>query len=199
MKPAAAARPDGSAAPDAADFAAWIEALARDGDRAAFAALFQHFAPRVKSFLVRGGASPALAEELAQETFVNIWRKASQFDRERAAASTWIFTIARNLRISQLRQSGPPATDDGYESVYEAIDEAPLPPEGLDGARNARAVREALAALPAEQARVLQLFYFEEQAHAAIADTLDLPLGTVKSRIRLAVAHLRRQLAHLAP
>jgi len=201
-----------AATPD--DLAELLRAVAQQQDRVAFAGLFRHFAPRIKAYLLRGGVAPGLAEELAQEAMVQVWRKAASFDPAKARASTWIFTIARNLRIDQLRRGGEAlpgiegyggfAADEegagsGAPAVPELADDAPAPDEQIQRHRAERDVQAALAELPAEQREILRLSFFEEQPHAVIAQTLAIPLGTVKSRIRLAVGHLRRQLGHLMP
>jgi RNA polymerase sigma-70 factor (ECF subfamily) len=164
-----------------------IQAIAARGDRAAFAALFSHFAPRVKGYLLRLGASAASAEELAQETMLAVWRKAALFDPSRAGASTWIFTIARNLRIDALRRDRPaPAEGDPSDERPEPQADAVM----LAAEREAR-VRAALKALPPEQVEIVELSFFSEEPHSAIAERLGLPLGTVKSRLRLAMGRLR--------
>ena len=182
-------------------------AVAATGDRSAFAALFKHFAPRVKAYLMRSGLVAEQAEELAQETLVNVWRKAASFDPARAQLSTWIFTIARNLRVDHLRRprevsaadAGDADSDDDFDLLARLVDEAPAPDERLDAARRDDAVRQALRRLAPEQLRILQLSFYDEQPHARIADELNVPLGTVKSRIRLAVTHLRRLLQGIEP
>ena len=173
--------------------AALIAAIAASADRAAFAELFRQFAPRVKSYLLRLGASPAAADELAQETLLTVWRKAAQFDPARAGASTWIFTIARNLRIDSLRRERlAPRDEDPADAVDQLSAEA-----GLMSAEREARVKAALQTLPDEQLRILRLSFFSETPHAAIAKELDLPLGTVKSRIRLALGRLRALLEDL--
>lgn len=177
----------------------WMHAVAARADRQAFAALFKHLAPRVKGYLVRSGCDGDLAEELAQEAMVLLWRRASTFDPARAALSTWLFTIARNVRIDQHRRrqlsadSHADATDP-WEADLQPADTA-LPPDELAiAAQRERRVHRALSELPPEQALVVKLSFFEEHPHARIAEQLGIPLGTVKSRIRLAVAQLRRRL-----
>jgi len=173
------------------DFGALIGRIAAGADRAAFAELFRHFAPRVKSYGLKLGATAAAAEELAQDTLLAVWRKAGQFDPARASASTWIFTIARNLRIDALRRERPaPAPEDG-------ADPSPLADALLAGAEADVRVRRALGALPPEQLQVIQLSFFSDAPHAAIAESLGLPLGTVKSRLRLAMTRLRALLEDL--
>lgn len=174
----------------------WMRAVATSGDRPAFAALFRHFAPRLKGFLLRAGTDESLAEELAQEAMVALWRRAASFDPQRAQLSTWVYTIARNLRIDHhRRQSGMGVAEaDDWDAEQQPAD-AHLTPEALLlAAQRERGVHQALAELPPEQAQVLRLSFFDEQPHSRIAQDLGIPLGTVKSRIRLAVTQLRRLL-----
>jgi len=173
---------------------ALARAVALAGDREAFAALFKHFAPRVKAYLMRSGTAEGLAEELTQEAMVSVWRKATMFDADRASVSTWIFTIARNLRVDHLRHQGRAPV--GVEDLdCDAVaSEAPSPDEQMNTRQREVGVREALRQLPGEQAEVLRLSFFEDRPHAQIARELGIPLGTVKSRVRLAVNHLRRLL-----
>jgi len=165
-----------------------IHAIAMRGDRSAFTALFVRFAPRVKAYLMQRGLDGARAEELAQEVLLIVWRKAAQFDPSRASAAAWMFTIARNLRIDAARRT---------QVVVRAPDPADEPPEvpAADAilAAEDRAVRvsAAVAALPAEQAEVVRLAFFDDRPHADIERMLGIPLGTVKSRLRLAVSRLR--------
>ena len=171
-----------------------VGAVATNGDRQAFAVLFKHFAPRVVTYLVRGGTPAARAEELAQEAMAAVWRKAASFDPARAGVSTWVFTIARNLRIDRHRRGGDGAdAGDHAEVDLDAQPDPAAPPdEVLDARQQERRIHAALRRLSPEQARVLHLSYFAEAPHAEIARELDLPLGTVKSRIRLAMINLRR-------
>ena len=175
-----------------------VRAVATTGDRQAFAVLFKHFAPRVATYLMRGGTPGASAEELAQEAMVVLWRRAASFDPARAGVSTWIFTIARNLRIDRHRRAGGAGldsfdgSDDDATDPDRHADPAASPDERLDALQRERRVRAALRRLSPEQARVLQLSYFAEAPHAEIARDLRIPLGTVKSRIRLAMINLRR-------
>lgn len=170
-----------------------ILAIAREQDREAFKALFGHFAPRVKSYMLRLGAGPEAAEELAQECLLTVWRKAALFDPAKAGASTWIFAIARNLRIDAVRKERRPVIQD---------DPADTPPEPTPDAlvvateRDAR-VREAMKSLPPDQAEVVRMSFFQDKAHSEIARDLGLPLGTVKSRLRLALARLRARVEDL--
>ena len=169
---------------------AWVTQVAavRDGrDKAAFAELFAYFAPRVKSFLMKSGASPDLAEECAQEVMVTLWNKAHLFDPSKASVSTWIYTIARNRRIDLLRKQKRPEPEDlpwGPEAEPEQADAMGLQQE-------TEQLGQALAALPAEQRKLIERAYFGELSHSEIAAETGLPLGTIKSRIRLALERLR--------
>lgn len=171
---------------DAADL---IVRIGRQQDREAFKVLFASFAPRVKSYLMRHGATPAQADDLAQETLLAVWRKASYFDPHRASVSAWLFTIARNLRIDSLRRE---RASFAYDlDLPEQADDAPGADEELASAERDVRVREALKILPIEQIEVIRLSFFQDKAHPEIAEQLKLPLGTVKSRLRLAMARLR--------
>jgi RNA polymerase sigma-70 factor, ECF subfamily len=164
-------------------------------DKGALAQLFAHFGPRVKSMMLKLGAGDALAEDLVQETFLSVWRKAHLYSADRGAAATWIFTIARNLRIDQVRrQSNKP-----YEDV-EAISlesDAPIASATLEQGEVIARVSEALKTLPAEQQEVVRLSFLHDLPHAQIAERVGIPLGTVKSRLRLAYDRLRPMLEDL--
>lgn len=174
---------------------ALIAAVARSADREAFAVLFDHFAPRVKGLLMRGGAPAELAEEVAQETLLAVWRKAALFDPAKASASTWIATIARNLRIDIARRE----TRSRLSQVYEILDEeTPEQPDAvLSGAERDARVRAAMTQLSPDQYRVVELAFLEGFSHQDVAHRLAIPLGTVKSRLRLALSHLRAGLEDL--
>jgi RNA polymerase sigma-70 factor (ECF subfamily) len=185
-----------SSAEQAAHLERLVERIAQRRDRQAFVELFDHFAPRLKAFMLRGGADPETAEEITQEALVTVWNKAGQFDRSRAALSTWIFTIARNKRIDMLRRQIRPEIDpEDYPSAAPEIE----PDDAVAQRQAAVDLRGSIAQLPAEQRLVLQLAFFEDRSHSDIAAELDLPLGTVKSRIRLALSRLRNLLGDHSP
>lgn len=188
------ARDDGTQMPDA-DPAQLIVAIADRQDRAAFAALFDYYAPRIKSFLMRRGAGAEAAEDLAQEALLTVWRKASYFDPARASASAWVFSIARNLRIDTLRSQHRARLYAEHESFEQEDPEHPE--EMLLSAERGDRVRKAMKDLPDEQVQVVQLSFFEGRPHGDIATLLGIPLGTVKSRLRLAVGRLRAKLGDL--
>ena len=169
-----------------------LAAVASTQDRDAFHSLFDFFAPRVKSFLLGKGTSPELAEEAVQEAMLNVWRKAHQFDPAKASASTWIFAIARNTRVDLLRKTSRPELDPNDPALVP--DEPKQAFETVSAAKDAERIRKRVAALPTEQQEVLRLAFFEDIPHSEIAQKLDIPLGTVKSRIRLSVQRIRSEI-----
>lgn len=179
--------------------AAWgqlIEAVATQRDRAAFVELFEHFAPRVTTFMLRSGASGETAEEIVQETMLSVWRKANLFVPGSAGAAAWIFTIARNLRIDALRREKRGSA--GKRDIDRDVALEPQIDERLAAVQLEQCVREAMGRLSNEQLRVIELSFFEEKLHGEIAELLHIPLGTVKSRLRLAVTRLRALLGEMS-
>ena len=159
-------------------------------DTSAFEELFTHFAPRVKAFLMKSGADPQMAEECSQEVMATVWRKAHLFDPSRASASTWIFTIARNKKIDAIRKQNRPEPeqlypDQDYEPDQEAVVELQQETERLTS---------ALGELPEKQRILVEKAYLGELSHSEIAEITGLPLGTIKSRIRLALEKLRHSM-----
>ena len=158
-------------------------------DEAAFAELFHYFAPRVKSYMLKQGASESAAEEIVQNAFVTIWEKAASYNPAKSAASTWIFTIARNKRIDALRKEKYVEINTDEEAYTNtAAPEAEKPYADSDDVTQ---LTDAIADLPPEQAELVRMAFFDEKSHVAIAEEKHLPLGTVKSRLRLAMDKLR--------
>jgi RNA polymerase sigma-70 factor (ECF subfamily) len=176
--------------------AALIEAIARRHDRAAFAELYAYFAPRVKAWMLRAGMTPTAAEEVTQETMLLVWQKAPLFDPNRASVTTWIFTIARNRRVDMHRHENHPS------DLIQDPAEEPEAPEQADRvlllSQQQTRIRSALGALPPEQADVIRKAFFEDKVHVEIEKELGIPLGTVKSRLRLALGRLRAALGDLS-
>ena len=171
------------------------ELLVRVGrykDKTAFASLFAYFAPRLKSFLLRLGSDISTAEELSQEAMIMVWRRAETFDPAQAGASTWIFTIARNKRIDRLRKDGRPLPDMLDLAMMPDAPETGL--EAVNRGEEEDKLRQAMKKLPEEQAKMIFAAYYEEKSHREISEESGLPLGTVKSRIRLALSRLRANL-----
>ncbi len=174
----------------------WSECLvliAEKQDRAAYTRLFRHFAPLIKAFALSGSALSAThADELVQEVMLKIWQKASAFNPEKAAASTWVYTIARNCRTDMFRRlqkfDTPLAAED---FTMESEGEEPF--MQLQSRRSADRIHEMMGKLPADQTQILAKVYMEGKSHAEAAAELDLPLGTVKSRVRLAVQKMQVQ------
>lgn len=182
--------------PIGAHHAALLRRVAEAGDKSAFADLYTYYAPRLKTYLRRLGSSDAAAEELVQEVMLQVWRKAALFDPARAAVTTWIFTIARNKRIDALRRDRRPALEAG--DPPPAVFDAPPAERALELAYNSERLQDALQTLPENQATVISMSFLEDKTHNMIADELDIPLGTVKSRLRLAFRRLRNVLGDFA-
>ncbi len=176
---------------DEADISALIVRIAQNRDRTAFATLFRHFAPRIKGFGIKSSRDPAMAEELVQETMLAVWRAAPTYDPGRASATTWIFTICRNKRIDLFRRRNRPEADPPQEDDWVM---APTQEAEAELSASFRRTRAVMKELPAEQVQVLTMSFLEDKSHGAIAAETGLPLGTVKSRIRLALATLRQRL-----
>lgn len=171
----------------------WLLAVRDHRDRAAFLLLFQYFAPRLKGMLMRGGLRDGSAEDVVQDVMLAVWHKAAQFDPHRAEASAWIYRIARNRRIDLARRKPPPEP----EILAEPEDSEPDAAQILALGQEAALLRSALGALAPDQARVLEQAYFEELPHSRISELTGIPLGTIKSRIRLGLERLRRDLNDL--
>ncbi len=172
---------------DTPDWADLVRRIDVDKDRAAFATVFRHFAPRVKAFLMKSGAGEQMAEECVQEVMATLWQKAHMFDPARASVSTWIYTIARNKKIDALRRLRRPEPEDlawGPEAEPDQEDVVSLQQESDK-------LTKAIAELPEKQKFLIEKAYFGELSHSEIADVTGLPLGTIKSRIRLALERLR--------
>ncbi len=175
---------------------ALIEAIVKHGDREAFACLFDYFAPRLKAYYRKGGIEAMLAEDMAQEAMLSVWRHAAKFSPDVGSPSTWIFTIARNVMIDALRRQKSRSGDLSDPSLQPAPIETA--DDLIDAQQRYRHLKAGLSKLPEEQATVLKMAFFDHKAHGEIAAETGLPLGTVKSRIRLAMQRLRNELGDLA-
>jgi RNA polymerase sigma-70 factor (ECF subfamily) len=187
-------RPPGETLGEAerAHFADLVVLVASRQDRAAYTELFAYYGPRVKSYLMRLGADNGQAEEIAQDVMVTVWRKAGLFDRTQASVSTWIFRIARNRRIDVFRRTKRPDLDPEEPMVLPSGVEAP--DARVEAMETEARVRAAMKDLPDEQVQLLRLAFYEGLSHREIAEKLDVPLGTVKSRIRLAFGKMKAKL-----
>ena len=175
---------------DETDWSALMLAV-RDGrDRAAFAALFRHFAPRLKSYLMKSGANATKAEDCVQDVMATVWHKAAQFDPERAAVSTWVYTIARNRMIDMMRRERRPEPEAMPWNEEAEPDQADV----YAAAEDSRILSAALAELPEKQRHLIQRAFYGDLSHSEIALETGLPLGTIKSRIRLALDRLRARI-----
>lgn len=178
-----------------------LVAVGQARSRDAFIRLFEHYAPRIKSFLMKGGTPADAADELAQETMLTVWQRAATYDPAKAAAGTWIYTIARNKRIDAARRQGARGGNPvDVDALYFMPDpDTPLPDAAIAAAQETQIVSAAMAALPPEQAEMLHKSFFENKSHSTIAAETGLPVGTVKSRIRLAMDRLRARLQDGGP
>jgi RNA polymerase sigma-70 factor (ECF subfamily) len=171
-----------------------LQLIAEKEDRAAFTRLFRHFAPLIKAFALSGSnLSATHADELVQETMLKVWQKAGAFNPEKAAASTWVYTIARNCRTDmfrRLQKFDTPLSADDVSPEQEGKE----PFSQLQSRRNRERIRSMMKELPPDQAQILAKVYMEGKSHAEAAGELDLPLGTVKSRVRLALQKLQIQM-----
>ena len=169
-----------------------VLAVANNRDRAAFAQLFDHFGPRLHAYLVRLGSDPASADEIMQDVMTTLWTKSHLFDPTKSSIGTWLYRIARNRRIDTLRR-------DRLE-FFDPMEAPDIPAEDagtdrkIDMQYREEQITESLSALPDEQLKLIRMAFFDELSHSEIALKTGLPLGTVKSRIRLAFSKLRRQL-----
>jgi RNA polymerase sigma-70 factor (ECF subfamily) len=174
------------------DFAALVAAVAEHRCRQAFTRLFDHFAPRLNAYLQRLGSDPTTAEEITQEVMVTLWHKARLFDPRKSSLATWLYRIARNRRIDVLRRDRLDFLDSG-DPVLDAADDTNLDAQ-VDLLQREAAVRIALDGLPQEQRALVRLAFFDGLSHSEISERTGLPLGTVKSRLRLGFTRLRRTL-----
>ncbi|MFM2422232.1 MAG: hypothetical protein RL291_762 [Pseudomonadota bacterium] len=172
-----------------------LQRIAATSDLDAFKELYQAFGPRVKAYMMRQGADADTAEELAQETMLTVWRKAGLYADDKGSASTWIFTIARNLRIDRLRREFP--WQELPDSHNETASDDQLPDDAAYESERQQRVQQALAQLPDDQREVVILSFIEGMSHSEIAERLNMPLGTVKSRIRLAYHKIRQAVEDL--
>lgn len=168
------------------DLSDLLQHLSTSRDKQVYIELFRHFAPKVKAYILRLGVPECSAEELMQETMLAVWRKAHMYNRAKAAASTWIFTLARNQSIDWMRKQKYP--EYGLDEWLEEADDGPHQGEQLLVSER---INRAIEQLPQNQAQVLVMSFIEGRSHAEIATQLELPLGSVKSRIRLAAEKLR--------
>ncbi len=173
------------------DLSLYLKLIAENNDKQAFIKLFKHFAPRIKSYALKSGCSSNEAEDLAQETMITVWKKAKLFDSNKSAASTWVFTIGRNKRIDYLRRKKHPTpyeenlNDESDQYSHDLV---------LEREQTFRMIRSEINKLPVEQSEVLKKSFFEGMSHIEISDNLAIPLGTVKSRIRLALTSIRKKM-----
>ena len=171
------------------DLGNFLRDIGENQDKLAFSNIFKYFAPRLKSYFVKIGCTETQAEEIIQEVMIAVWTKSNTYNKEKSSVSTWIYTIAKNKRIDKIRKEKKHNTVESDESL-----EIPVPSkqeQQILSTEVSEKIRHSLKFLPIEQAELLKLSYFYEKTHSDIAKDLSLPLGTVKSRIRLALSKMR--------
>ncbi len=169
-----------------------INLIATRKDKTAFSSLFKLFGPRIKGYLMKLGSNDIVAEDLLQEVMLTVWRKSETFDRNKAAVSTWLFTIARNKRIDMLRKEIRPQLDPNDPMLTPNQEESA---DNVYGSKQESIkITDAIKMLPEEQSKLIKMTYYEDKSHSIIAKELKMPLGTVKSRIRLASTRLKKLL-----
>lgn len=196
-QPVAGLRKDGSQvsqpSSELSPHTTWMLAV-RDGrDRTAFAALFDHFAPRLKGFIMRTGTGSGQAEEIVQDVMLTVWRKAAQFDPTRAQVSSWIYQIARNRQIDVIRKENRPVPEELGEAPVAEPDASQI----IAFEQEADQLKQALARLKSDQREIIEKAYLGELSHQEISTQTGLPLGTIKSRIRLGLERLRHEMKDL--
>ena len=176
------------------DWSAQMEAVACRRDRDSFMRIYDHFAPRVRRYLLGLGAGSGLAEELAQEALLRVWQRAHQYDPARSSLGTWVFRIARNMHIDRVRREPAWRRAQEYIDGLDGMSDGPRP-AGAETYTDEANIRHAVQQLPGIQARVILMSYFEAKTQQAIASELGMPLGTVKSHLRRAFLKLQNELA----
>jgi RNA polymerase sigma factor (sigma-70 family) len=179
--------------PAADHWALLMRAVAERRDRAAFTEIFDYFTPRLEAYLIRLGLDPGASEEIAQDVMITLWRKADLFDPQKSSLATWLYRVARNRRIDLSRRSRTDYVDPQSPTILDIAEEKRIDAE-MDGQQRDDIVRGLIADLPVEQKDLVMLAFYEGLSHSQIAERTNLPLGTVKSRLRLAFTRLRRSL-----
>jgi len=186
---------DGVKPPVKTDLDLLLTRIGEQADRQAFTSLFEKVAPRLKSFLRGQKQSESEIEVILQETMLKVWRRASTFDRSKSSAITWIYTVARNVKIDRIRKMSRPEPDPNDPSFVP--DSPETGEQVVDRQQRSDILKQAVSLLPEDQRQIIMMSFFEEKPHSEISEELGIPLGTVKSRIRLAFGKIRSELENL--
>lgn len=178
------------------DLEADLQAVGNRADRNAFKRIFLVMTPKLKAYLISTGQSQNEAEEILQETMLKVWRKASLFDKNKSAANTWIYSVAKNARIDRIRKETRPAPDP--DDPYFTPDPPETGEQSVSRSQDGEIIRKAMQILSVDQIQIIKMSFFEDKSHAEISEELGLALGTVKSRIRLAFGKIRNEVEKLS-
>ncbi|TXR52146.1 sigma-70 family RNA polymerase sigma factor [Reinekea thalattae] len=174
--------------------AQWLSKVATNRDKAAFTELFKYFSPRVHQFALSKYGNESLANEVVQEAMTNVWRKAHLYNADKGAPTTWVYTLSRNVAFDLLRKINNSKEDNLSEDLWPVMEDEQTPLSLLSGDLDKAWVKQTIAKLPEKQQQVIHEFYFKEQTHEQVAQQLEIPLGTVKSRLRLAIVKLKQMM-----
>ncbi|MDN3651933.1 sigma-70 family RNA polymerase sigma factor [Thalassotalea ponticola] len=172
----------------------WLIAVAEKRDKVAFTHLFKFFAPKIQRIATSKFTNEALSNEVVQETMTNVWRKAHLYSAEKGAPTTWVYTVMRNVTFDLLRKQKSKKEDNLSDDIWPMVEAAQVEEQPFDDHLQSKQILDYLDLLPENQKQVIKGFYFMEMSQEQLAEHLDLPLGTVKSRLRLALNKLRKQI-----
>ena len=172
----------------------WLNDVSNSRDKKAFTGLFQFFAPKIQRIARSKFPNEAQACEVVQETMSNVWRKAHLFDKDKGAATTWVYTVMRNVTFDMLRKIKGNKEDNLSDDIWPLAENLVSDDESFSDHLENKELLSVIENLPEAQQQVVKGFYFMEMSQEQLADHLDLPLGTIKSRLRLALAKLKVQL-----
>ena len=177
-----------------AQLSSWLQQIAKARDKQAFSAVFSWFAPKIKRFGIKQFSSEATANELIQTTLSNVWRKAHLYNPDKGAATTWVYSIMRNAAFDIQRKIHSQREDQLSDDIWPMVESSTVTDQVFTDHLALKQLQSLLQLLPANQKQVVEAVYFQELSHEQLAKQLGVPLGTVKSRLRLAMAKLKQQL-----
>lgn len=172
----------------------WLTAVATQRDKQAFTHLFHFFSPKIQRIAKVKVNTDAQANEVVQETMGNVWRKAHLFDGNKGAVTTWVYTIMRNVTFDMLRKVRSNREDTLSDDIWPLAEAENIQEADFTDHLANKKLRSVIDNLPENQQQVIKAYYFMEMSQDQLAVHLNLPLGTIKSRLRLALGKLKAQL-----